>query len=211
MQDIEETDMQYGIDVKDQEQLDREVEDLVLALQVAAPSAQATNAHDQATRIRAATALIVKGSPIKASRYSGVPVGTIQKWKKQEWFQEVLHIIRKQQNDELDAAQTAVIREASEVTIDRLRNGDWKQTRDGGTMRVPVSAVDATRVMAMTFDKRALGRGDPTSRTEKLSTEAMLTGLANKFKDMVRLGEEEKAAMIKTKLEGNTYVVDESE
>ena len=52
--------------------------------------------------------------------------------------------------------------------LDRVRNGDVVVTKDGAKVRKPLSGKDLVHVHAIVHDKRAMIRGEPTSRTEKV-------------------------------------------
>jgi hypothetical protein len=88
--------------------------------------------------------------------------------------------------DQLDAELTGIISKATSEIVDRLENGDEVLDKNGNTRRKKLSSRDLTMVLAILFDKRALIRGDPTSRTEKITSEATLDKMITKFEDLAR-------------------------
>jgi len=76
---------------------------------------------------------------------------------------------------------TGVIHRAFANIIDRLDNGDVKVFRNGTDVRVPVSAKDCGWIAAIILDKRSLMRGEPTSRSETISTSERLKQIQEAF------------------------------
>ena len=72
--------------------------------------------------------------------------------------------------------QTVLVPSGFNTTIDK--NGD--------VVRRQMSGKDKAWVMGITFDKRALLRGDPTSRTEKVDQKALISELKEDFEAMAR-------------------------
>lgn len=133
------------------------------------------------------------GQVKKVAEIAKVPVHTIQNWRKQQWFQDCLREIREENNEKLDAKFTEIIEEALEQVTDRVRNGDFTQNAKGEVVRRPISAKDLSLVVAINYDKRALGRGDPTSRTEQTGnvtekTVDRLEKLAETFENLAKHG-----------------------
>ena len=128
-------------------------------------------------RILACTYFAVTGSSIKTSNHmaavgSPVPSSTIRMWKQEAWWKPVMTAVRKGKNDELDSKLTDIIMAGTEQLKDRVENGNVKLDRDGELVRVPLSSAELAKdAIGIPFDKRALVRGDPTQRIEKISTE----------------------------------------
>ena len=68
--------------------------------------------------------------------------------------------------------------------IDRLENGDYHVLKDGTLIRKPINYRDLSVGAAIAYDKRCLGRGDPTSRTERVTIEIQLQRLDTYFKEV---------------------------
>lgn len=137
--------------------------------------------YTPADKIAAATAWMVTGSVYKASAYCGIPHQTIATWRTKEWWQQLTSQVRKEKSDELDAMMTGVLHKAVDAVADRIENGDTFVKKDGSLAKIPMKGKDIASSLAMIFDKRALGRGDPTSRSEKVSTDTRLKQLKEQF------------------------------
>jgi hypothetical protein len=141
-------------------------------------------------KIQAATAMMITGTSKKAQDLTGIPAATIRWWATQaSWWPELMKAVRKEKDEELDAMQTSLIHKAGEEIMDRLENGDEHVTKDGDIVNKKVSGRDAAIIHGTLFDKRALNRGNPTSRTEKTDSEA-LDQLAVQMEQFTRRMEE---------------------
>lgn len=122
------------------------------------------------------------GNAVKVAEELNIPRRTVSDWVNREWFIKELATIRHEKNQELDAMFTKVIELAEKKALERLTDGDYaKHDSDGTMLYKPVSAKDAQMIAAIGYDKRALQRGDPTSRTEKVSTTKILDTLTDRF------------------------------
>lgn len=138
-------------------------------------------------RARAVYFATLLGNPRKAAKALNIPFRTVYDWTKSDWWNELETRLKNQAAKSLEAKFTALIRKSLEIVEDRLDHGDPKVDKDGREIRQGVSAKDAALIQCQLFDKRALLRGDPTSRTERTSTARdRLKGLA---KDMEKLAE----------------------
>ena len=151
-------------------------------------------------KISAVTYYAITGSIYKSSQYTAIPEGTISKWKNESpWWPEALAQVRKRKQDELDSVLTGIIDDATKEVVDRIANGDEVVDKNGEIHRKKISGRDLATILAILFDKRALLRGDPTSRTEKVTSEALLEKLKSEM--------EEFAKKLQT---GNTIIVMEN-
>lgn len=144
-------------------------------------------------RVEAAAIYATTGSLPRTAELTGVPVGTLQYWRKQEDFQALLREVWAENNEKVDAKFTAIIEKALEGVLDRLENGDYKLTARGELKRVPISAKDLSLVQAINVDKRQLLRGLPTSRsatgtTVEEKTVSRLEKLAETFENLAKFG-----------------------
>jgi len=148
-------------------------------------------------RIMAATYYAVTGSSIQASEKCAqtgtpIPASTIRKWKNTtSWWKPVLHEVRKAKQDQLDAKLTSIIMEGADKLEDRVRNGNIKlNPKTGELNRIPMTSGELAKdAVGIPYDKRALMRGDPTSRTEKIDPKIMLEDLAKQFVKIVEMNE----------------------
>jgi len=138
-------------------------------------------------KLRAVNAYLVTGSSIQAGKVAGIPHYTIRKWKQEAtWWPETVQELRKQLQDKLDGLLTGVIHDCIENLAERVTKGEQTITKDGRIVTKKVSARDLAIIAGTMFDKRALIRGDPTSRHEKISIESQLTQIAHKLEDWTR-------------------------
>ena len=128
------------------------------------------------------------GNPDTISDLTGVSVGTIRGWRRQEWFVALLEEIRDENNEKLDANFTQIVQKAQDLILDRLENGDFVLTKDGELIRKPVNARDLALTSAITVDKRQIIRNKPTSISEQHVTPVIgrLEQLAETFKTLAQ-------------------------
>ena len=147
------------------------------AIQVCATSGMSSRqrakyTHDE--RVRVVAAQYMTGSSKQASEMTGVPASTIRDWKKNAlWWEEVLGLVKRQKQAQLDGQITSIIDRLVEGLVDRLTHGDEKMGRGGELVIVPVSASDQARILKTVHDVRQLVRGEPTSRSENTSSKEL--------------------------------------
>lgn len=122
---------------------------------------------------------------------TGLRHQTISEWKnKSEWWPTVLAEVKKDKQDELDAALTRLVHESVSAMQERLEHGEevvqFKFNKDRGEYdvlreRKEISARDLTSMLNILYDKRAMLRGDPTSISRKADPKDMLTMLKQEF------------------------------
>jgi hypothetical protein len=136
-------------------------------------------------KIEVASWFILTGSSRAISKKTGVPAETIRWWRTTaHWWPELVAKLRKEKNEELDGRLSGIIEEAVDGISERIKHGDEYLDRTTGQLiRKKLSGRDLTTMMAIMYDKRALMRGDPTSRTEK-STSDTLDFLKQQFADL---------------------------
>ena len=162
------------------------------------------------TRTLAATYYMIWGNMHKVEQYMAavnrpVPVETMYNWRRKPWWPKLMAEVRKAKKDEFDALTTQAIHKGLGAIIDRLDNGEYTGKRDenGELERVPVKMKDAAVVTGIVYDKRALSRGDPTSKVERTSPEDSLKKLADAFTKMT------KGTMIEAKKVETEYTVEQ--
>jgi len=137
-------------------------------------------------KVHAAQAYLITGTSIQAQKYCGVKADVIRAWKSRaDWWPELFTTIKKNKNDELEASFTRIMDKTIEEIGDRLDNGDTKVMRDGTLQRVPMGGKEISIILSIMYDKRALLRGDVTSRVERKDGNAM-TLLQSKFEDIAK-------------------------
>lgn len=133
----------------------------------------ATSKHSPDLRMQACATYLATGDSRQASRLTGIPDRTIRSWFDQDWWIKDTERLRAQFEKQLDAKLTAIIGKAMDVTLDRLENGDELIGKDGAPIRRKVSGRDAAVIGGVAFDKRALIRGQPTSRVERVNLDEL--------------------------------------
>ena len=125
--------------------------------------------------------LVAGGNAEEAARKATVLIGqevkanTLRQWKsRSEWFSEAEDIARKMLQVDLDRKYTRFLHETEKEMRDRLLNGDHHVTKDGDLIRVPVKLRDLMNAHGIVSDKRAMLRGEPTSRKEATGVEALI-------------------------------------
>ena len=133
-------------------------------------------------RARACLLATVYGSCSRAGKELGVPHRTVSDWSRTDWWAEIEAKLKQNAAKSLEARFTNLIAKSLQVLEDRLERGDPKLGAGGVVNRQGISAKDAALIQCQLFDKRALLRGDPTSRTERTSTaKDRLKGLAKQM------------------------------
>ena len=140
----------------------------------------------------AAYAVMVEGTVPRAARQCGIPSNTIYEWmaREEEW-ERLSQPIREKVKCELAARFTGLIYGAIDATDDRIRNGDWKYTKDQGLIRIPMGGRELAIVAAIATDKRAVLSMEPTSITASADGR-----VSNMLERLERLGRADRAKII---------------
>lgn len=132
-----------------------------------------TRTHDEMKK--AAYIYAFTGKVAEVVRTTGIPERTVYDWrKKSEKFSTYLQEARKEKQEELDANLSEIIHKTQAAMLNRIEFGDDHVLKTGDIIKKAISFRDLAVGGAVSFDKRALLRGDPTSRVEKVSIEAIL-------------------------------------
>lgn len=140
---------------------------------------QGTHGHTPGERLQAALAWAVSGTSKAASDLCGIPASTIRDWAQQEYWPALVAEARQLKNDELDGKLTNILDLCTELLTKRLRAA----LDDPDVAR---GIRDAAIVAGIAHDKRALLRGDPTSRTERVSANDRLAKLKDEFAGLMQ-------------------------
>jgi len=132
------------------------------------------------TVIDLAVRYISSGNLKVSARAAKINVNTARDWTKQQWFADVLDLVRFEHQKKLDARMTALLDRDLKEIEDRLTNGDLNAKGE----KVPVSAVQLASIFGTLYDKRALIRGEPTSRVERVSVDQQLNKLHKRFEEI---------------------------
>lgn len=137
-------------------------------------------------RLNAAYTYVLTGSIIQTSQVTGIPERTLKDWIKSEWFQELMLEAKERKQEELDGQWTGLIHLIANRLEERVKNGDPIVDRKSGEVSyIPVKAKDLAIINSILIDKRAMARGEPTSRAEKVSTKSHLDQIQEKLGPIV--------------------------
>ncbi len=133
-------------------------------------------------KIEAVTAWMSTGSIPLASATIGVPIETIRTWRRMPWWKEIEQQIKDEDNQELDAKFSKIVRKTLDVIEDRIDNGNFQlDPKTGRVVRVPVNLRDTHRVMTDLVDKRKVIRNEPTTTNSVDGVNDRLVKLASQF------------------------------
>lgn len=139
-------------------------------------------------KIEAAIAWLITGSSVEAGKLCGINDRTIRYWMQTEWWEDILREAQGRKQKELDALWTGIIHKTASELSERISKGDaYEDKKTGEIKRLPVKAKDLAVVMAIAVDKRALSRGQATSRTEKVNIDERLDKIGNKLEEKAKV------------------------
>jgi len=138
---------------------------------------QGTHGHTTEERMRAALAWVITGTCQGVEDHTGIARRTVQDWVVSEWWEPLVTEARQLKQFELDASLTNIIHKCSQRLTERLDDPE-------GISKAGIQQIATTLAIAM--DKRALMRGDPTSRSERVSSEDRINKLRDEFAGMMQ-------------------------
>lgn len=148
-----------------------------------------TGTYSAFDRLDALTAFATTGRMAEVERLvPQVKPSTLSQWKNNsEWWKPALRRVREMLDEEFDARLTSIMHRSLDAMDERLEKGDEHVTKDGEVIRRKVSFRDlSVGGVAVPYDKRALGRGDPTVRTEVIADKDRLSKLQQQFKQIAK-------------------------
>ena len=140
----------------------------------------------QSKKTEAVLTWLTTGNMSQTSVMLGVPLQTLNLWKRSTWWKDIVDGIHDDDKVELDAKYQKIIRKALTVVDDRLENGNFMMDqKTGQIVRVPVNMADTHRVMKDLVDQQLTLRID--KKTEEINLETVndkLKKLAEQFQTM---------------------------
>lgn len=133
----------------------------------------------------------------------GIPNRTLSDWRHSEWWAQIAQKIEEEQEQEIRAKNSNIIRRAQEEILDRLENGDAALAKDGSIRRVPVKAKDAAVIGSISFDKNRVMMGKPTSISAAGSLQQMLD-------QFTKIAQEVREKRIESSIEGEVSAEDDT-
>lgn len=138
-------------------------------------------------KLAAVLAYVMTGSIRGVVRLTGLKQQVVSDWKNNSsWWPDCYMTIKRDKQEEVDGSLTTIIHAANGEMLDRIINGDEIINKNGDAVRRKMTGKELAWVMGISFDKRALLRGDPTSRTEKVDTKQQMADLRKEFGAMAR-------------------------
>ncbi len=122
----------------------------------------------------------VTGNITKTADMNNMPRRTVGTWIKSEWGVELLAEVRHEKGEELDANFTKLIDCAFEEAQDRIENGDYRVTKDGKLIRVPMGGKELVISGATVYDKRQLHRNHPTAISSSQASNDAIKAIMDK-------------------------------
>ena len=131
--------------------------------------------------------IVAGGSSKEAARKASEAIGqhltpeTLRQWKSRApWWPEAETVARGMLQQSLDRKYTRILELTEAEISDRIKDGDHHMNKDGDLVRVPIKFRDLVTGHAIISDKRAMLRGNPTSRKEDTGL-ALLLRLAQEM------------------------------
>lgn len=150
----------------------------------------------ESKRIEAVTTYLSTGNLTETGRMTGVPLKTLEQWKKSDWWKEMEKKIRSDEDQQMDAKLTKIIDKTLEKLVDSIENGEHiYDQRTGQVKRMPAKMRDLNNAFNTILDKRQLIRKQPTKIIEQTTTAVQLQNLAESFAKFVQKTIAEPEAM----------------
>lgn len=133
-------------------------------------------------RIACVMAYIVEGgnatAAAKAASHSiqkEIKPDLLRQWKsRSEWWEEGEDIARRMLQQDLDMKYTRLMHRTESEMVKRLEQGNTVLAKNGDLVQVPVTFKDLVTGHGIISDKRAMLRGEPTSRKEDTGVDVIL-------------------------------------
>jgi hypothetical protein len=133
-------------------------------------------------RLECVVAYLACGSPTITSVSTGIPLTTIHRWRRTDWWKKVVEDVRSEDALKTDAKLAKIVAKGLAAVEDRLDHGDHQfDQRSGELIRKPVSARDAHKISMEMIDKREKLQGMEKQEEDQKRTEDRLLKLAEEF------------------------------
>lgn len=126
-----------------------------------------------------------------------VKASTLRQWRRRSWWPGAEEMAKKWLQIDLENKYTRFLIVTEQEMLDRVENGDTRLDKAGEPVRVPVSLRDLVGAHAVVSDKRAMIRGEPTSRKEDSGL-----ALAHKLAEALQGLGEKRISDMPTPIEG---------
>jgi hypothetical protein len=133
-------------------------------------------------KVQVVVGYLTTGSLKEAADMAEIPYETAREWKYHSaWWDKGVAIARKSLQKDLDDTYTRMLHKSTTELMDRVEKGNKK-----GNNRVPLSARELLDINVKIFEKRALLRGEPTTRSEKTDVQVTVHALAKELEEFSR-------------------------
>lgn len=140
-------------------------------------------------RVEAVTTWLAIGNLTLTGTTLGIPLDTLNRWKRSDWWKKLVEEIRSEDNLKTDAKLAKIVDKSLEAVLDRVENGNLQfDQKRGSLVRVPVSARDSAKIATDMIDKRSLlqnAQVKPESTPKKI--EERLLKLADEFSKFAKM------------------------
>jgi len=124
---------------------------------------------------------------VKASaREAGVVYESARTWINKPYAAKIIALCKVEAQKTLDRSLTGLITRVILSMEERLDQGDYNNQGK----RIPIQMDKLLKALSVLYDKRALIRGEPTSRVERVSTEQRLRKLSKRFEALPKKTQE---------------------
>jgi hypothetical protein len=107
------------------------------------------------TRIDVVAKYLTLGNKAQVSRATGVPYETIRTWMRMPWWKELEAEIKSARRIQTDVKLQRMVDKGLALLKDRLANGNPKLTATGEIKYVPVSALEANKIVNDLMQRQA--------------------------------------------------------
>ncbi|SRR5258706_5788112 len=142
---------------------------------------------DDKKKVEVVTTYLAVGKYSLVEAITGVPKATIQSWKREPWWPDLVNEIQNESDQELDTKLQKIVDKSLDVVLDRIENGDFVlNSKTGEVTRIPTKLKDVHRVSVDLIDKRDLIRNREKVKVEVLVVDDYLKKLALQFANFVK-------------------------
>jgi len=130
------------------------------------------------------TYILLGGNQRQTAHVLGIPINTMQLWRKTEWWHDLESEIKQQENLTLSVRLKKIVDKSLMLVEDRLENGDFIYDQKTGQLkRKPVILKDAHQVAIQMIDKRDKLDVTRVYTVDQENIQEKLTKLAKAFEE----------------------------
>lgn len=141
------------------------------------------NSYDWEKRIEIVKVYLMTGSRQKTCEVCNIHIGTLDKYRGEDWWPEVVAEIKKQRDSRINTKLSTIVERALEVVEDRLEHGDLVlNNKTGELIRKPVPLREASKAAnELLARQQQIEKQDSESTVQKETVQATLGMLAAEF------------------------------